>query len=406
MSCREDRRIRAEQALLGAVLSDPAGQAYLLDLVEPRDMGRPYHGQVLVAMQRLRGRGVVPGPLAVYEEIKKDPDLPRIVSHDGVLIASLMEAAPRSNHGSAYAAMVVGSGIRQRIALVGSRMAQAADGQDLDTAFAMVAQAREELDRCRARWEALPEPMRRELPVPARDPSGNAELRRSVTAARDEIRRLRWEMLAGTGHGLEDRLASIAQRIADVAMASTDLRARQEQARAASEARPSGADADEAGARALRDLADDPSKISTVRGWLRPAHFARAEHGELYAVMRDMADAGHPVDPVTVSWEAARRGIDADAEGLAGGMGPLAVASAREVHRRGLLAEVARAGQDIQAGAEDARSAPGKFLRSASDRLRRLDRDLHPRECRPGDWRLYGWQPAAGPAAEAEAGAA
>ena len=406
MSSRESRRVRAEQALLGAVLSDPAGQAHLLDLVDPEDMARPYHGQVLVAMQRLRGRGVVPGPLAVYEEVKKNPDLPRIVSHDGVLLVSLMEAAPRSDHGPAYAAIVVGSGIQQRIALVGSRMAQAADGQDMDCALAMAAQAGQELDRCPARWEALPEPMRWELPVPARDLHENTELRRSVTAARGEIRRLREEMLAGTRQGLEDRLAAIAQRIADVATATTDLRARQEQALAASTARPSGADAEEAGARALRDLAADPSKISAVRVWLRPAHFARVEHAELYAVMRDMADAGQPVDPVTVSWEAARRGVETDADGLVGGMGPLAVASAREVHRRGLLAQIGWAGQDIQASADDERSAPGQFLRSAGDRLRRLDRDLYPRECRTGDRRLHGWQPAAEPAAEAEAGAA
>src|SRR5712692_8419835 len=117
MSSGEGLRIRAEQALLGAVLADPAGQAHLLDLVRPDDMSRPYHGQVLAAMQRLRGSGTTPGPLAVYEEIKKDPDLRPSLSHDGVLLAGLMEAAPRSRHAPAYAAMVVGCGIRQRIAL-------------------------------------------------------------------------------------------------------------------------------------------------------------------------------------------------------------------------------------------------------------------------------------------------
>ena len=98
--------IRAEQALLGAVMSDPAGQAHVLDLVDPDDMTRPYHGQVLAAMQRLRGSGTAPGPLAVYAEIKRDPDLPRSVSHDGVLLAGLMDAAPRPGHAPAYAAIV------------------------------------------------------------------------------------------------------------------------------------------------------------------------------------------------------------------------------------------------------------------------------------------------------------
>jgi replicative DNA helicase len=397
----EGPRIRAEQALLGAVLSDPDGQAHLLDLMNPDDMARPYHGQVLAVMQRLRSSGAVPGPLAVYEEIKKDPDLPRVVSHDGVLLASLMEAAPRTDHAPAYAAMVAGSGIRQRIALAASRMTQAADGQDLDAALAMTAQARQEIGRCRARWEALPEPMRRELPVLARARRGHAEMTRSMTAIRDEIRRLRQDLLAGTRQGIEERLASIAQQVADMAAASADLQERHAQARAAEEARPGGRDAEEAGARALRDLAAGPSKISAVRGWLRPAHFARHSHGELYAVMRDLADAGQPVDPVTVSWEASRRGIKADAADLADGMGPLAVASAREVQRHGLLAQVARAGRDIQASADDEGSATGLLLRAAHDRLRRLDGDrlAHERQ-------VYGQRPAAEPAAEAEAGAA
>src|SRR5712691_397355 len=137
--------IRAEQALLGAVMSDPAGQAHLLDLVRPDDMNRPYHGQVLAAMQRLRGSGMAAGPLAVYEEIKKDPDLPRSLSHDGVLLAGLMEAAPRTGHAPAYAAMVVGCGIRQRIALAAARMTQAAESQDLEAALDVAARATQEL---------------------------------------------------------------------------------------------------------------------------------------------------------------------------------------------------------------------------------------------------------------------
>jgi hypothetical protein len=227
-----------------------------------------------------------------------------------------------------------------------------------------------------------------------------------MTALRDEIRRLRQELLGGTRHGLEEKLTSIAQQVADIAAASAHLRERQAGVRAAGEARPSGADAADAGARALRDLAADPSQIGVVRGWLRPGHFAQAEHGELYAVMLDMTAAGQPVDPVTVSWEASRRGIEADAADLADGMGTLAVASAWEVHRHGLLAQVARAGRDIQASADDDGSGTGPLLRSASDRLRRLDRDRYPRECHPRDQQSYSRQPTAEPAAEAEAGAA
>jgi len=185
------RHVRAEQALLGAVLSDPAGEGSVLDLVQSGDMHRPWHGQVLAAMQHLRGRGVPPVPLEVYDELRKDPDLPRPVSHDAVPLASLMEAAPHPRHAPAYAAMVVDGGIRQRIGLAGSRMAQAGGdpGADLDAAFSVVGQARRELDACRARWEALPGPVRRELPAPHRDDGEYAEAVRRAKAVRDEIGR-------------------------------------------------------------------------------------------------------------------------------------------------------------------------------------------------------------------------
>ena len=115
--------IRAEQAMLGAVLSDPAGQQHILDLVEPADMRRPWHGQVLAAMERLRQREVAPGPLEVYRELQNDPDLPSGIARNGVLLADLMEAAPRTMHAGAYAAMVIEGGIRQRMGLAAGRRA-------------------------------------------------------------------------------------------------------------------------------------------------------------------------------------------------------------------------------------------------------------------------------------------
>jgi DnaB-like helicase N terminal domain len=326
------RRVRAEQALLGAVLSDPAGQQDVLDLVRRGDMHRPWHGQVLAAMRRLRGRGVPPGPLEVYEELKTDPDLPRPVSHDAVPLASLMEAAPRAGHAPAYAAMVIDGGIRQRIALAGSRMAQAGGDPDadLDAAFSVVGQARRELDACRARWEALPEPVRRDLPAPHRDDGEYAEAARRARAVRDEIGRLRTDLWTESSAAVEERLASIAQLLAETAAASASQRERLAQRRASREARPQGPEAEAAGAAALHDLCADPSQLASVRGWLQPGHFALPEHGELYAAIKDMHAAGRPVDPVTVSWEASRRGVQVDAADLAGGTGVFAWSNARK----------------------------------------------------------------------------
>ena len=107
--------------------------------------------------------------------------------------------------------------------------------------------------------------------------------------------------------------------------------------------------------------------------------------------MRDLAGAGQPVDPVILSWAASRRGIEADAADLAGGMAPFAVANAREVHRRGLLAQIARAGQGIRATAEDQRSAPVPVLRVAGERLRSIELDR-----RPGAWKPVGSSSRAG----------
>jgi hypothetical protein len=350
--------IRAEQALLGSVLADPRGQAWLLDVVNADDMARPYHGQVLAAMNRVRGRGAAPDLMAVRGELAKDPDLPRLISHDGVLLADLMEAAPRSDHGPAYAAMVITTGIRRRVELAASRMRQAAESTEASAALRMARQARSELDRCRVRWEALPEPMRREVPLSPgrREP---ADMTARLATVRDEIRGLRHDLGVGASQQLAGRLASIARQVADVAAASAGQRERQAGDRLADP------EAEEAGLRVLRDLAGAPSEIAAVRVWLRPEHFTRASHGELFTVMVAMADAGKPVDPVTVTWEAARRGVVADAADLAGGTGPFAVASAREVRRHGALAQVARLAREIEATAADPASSPALLWRAA-----------------------------------------
>ena len=180
--------------------------------------------------------------------------------------------------------------------------------------------------------------------------------------------------------------------VVDLAESGSGLRCRQARAGAAAGACTGPADADEAGARVLRDLLAGSSQISAVSAWLRPEDFSRAGHDELYKIMRDLADAGQPADPVTVSWAASHRGIEAAAADLTGGLAPFAVANAREVHRRGLLAQIARAGQDIQATAEDQRSAPGLILLVGDERLRSIELDR-----RPSAWQPVGSASRAGP---------
>jgi replicative DNA helicase len=110
-----------------------------------------------------------------------------------------------------------------------------------------------------------------------------------------------------------------------------------------------------------------------VRTWLHPGHFARPAHGDLYTVMCDLQAAGKPIDPVTVSWEASCRGLHADAADLADGTGIFAIASARQVHHLGLLAQASHIGQQIQADSTDPATSATQIMQSATDRLHRLN---------------------------------
>jgi replicative DNA helicase len=175
--------VRAEQAMLGAVLADPAAQHHVLDLVDPDDFQRPWHVQVLAAMRRVQKGGRLPGPAEVYAELRCDPDLPRSVSADAVPLADLMDASPRTGHALAYAAIVMESSIRRRLELAGSRLAQATESGDWDAALRQCAQARRELRLCHARWLAIPEPFRGEFSL-APSGLGDADMARRAEPVR------------------------------------------------------------------------------------------------------------------------------------------------------------------------------------------------------------------------------
>ena len=206
-------------------------------------------------------------------------------------------------------------------------MVQASETGELEAARRVAAQAHKEVDACTARWLALPAPLRREL-------------RRETIAT-------------ATTPGSQRAGAEFP--------------------------RPGGEEAATAGGAAVRDLAAAPVRLAAVRAWLRPEHFARPHDGALYGVMRDMDAAGMPVDPVTVTWEAARQGVHAEPGSLTGGMGPFAETSAREVYRHAQLAFVTQTGRDIQDAASSPRSSPRQLLRMAGDRLRTLETQAAPR---------------------------
>ncbi len=323
----ERYRVWAERALLGAVLLDPAGQQQALDLVRPDDMRLPWQAQVLEAMQRVRARGALPGPMEVYRELQHDPDLPPSVARDAMPVVNLMEAAPQAQHALAYAVMVAEGGIRQHMDETGTRMLQASVTGNTETVLRLTAEGIRDVNGCRARWLALPGHLRRDILQPP----------------------------GRTGHVQHRQMSNRGEPV-----------------------RPRGPAAVAAGDRALHDLAAAPGWLTQVGQSLRPEHFARPEQGGLYTVMQDMAAGGRPVDPVTICWEAARRGLRAEPRSLEGGIGPFAVASAREVHRLGVLAQTAHAGRAIKAGAADLACCPDEMLQSAGERLRALEAELQP----------------------------
>jgi hypothetical protein len=380
-----DAAIHAERALLGAMLTDLGAQRESLRMLSPEDFYRPWHGQVFAAMQRIGARGGSCGPVEVYAELKRDPDLPRSVSHDAVPLAGLLHATPGSSHAPAYAGIVIGAAVRRELVLGGGRVRQAAevsrepvDDRALEAARSMVTRVRRDIATCRRRWERLPASVRRELPAGPRDAGVNAEIAWRAGRVREELARLGQELWAEDSTRLAERLAWIAGQLAGEAA---------QQARplaldaAAVAGRPEGAAAAAAGRAALCDLIADPGYVNNVAGWLEPGHFADPGHGVIYQAIVDMRRGQMPVDPVTVSWEASRRGLAVEPAELAGGCGAFAAGSTVQVYRRAVLARVQHAGLEIQAGAGDARLPVAGVLQLAGEKVAVADRDLAPGRC-------------------------
>lgn len=382
---RDDDTIRAEQALLGAVLHDPAAHGRALGYVEAGDFTRPWHGQVHAAMRRIQARGQLPGPHQVRAELRNDPDIPGHVHGQAWLITDLIHECPQPRHAPAYAGLVAESGIRRALSQAGGRMRQAAGRGSLDSALAAAARARADLERSRERWAALPPGARTEIPGPGRDERDAAAIARQAQAVRDDITRLRENLWAEPQHSIEERLAGVAHQLAEVAAAQAGRRERQAARQAARQARPAGPAGEQASRQCLKDFAARPEALDQACSWLRPEHFATPAQGETYAVMQDMRAAGKPVDPVTASREATRRGVQAD---LADGTPAQAEASARDLHTHATTARISRAGQDIQASAADDAEPLTSVFRSADRSLRQVDAEAqvareHEPDCTP-----------------------
>lgn len=380
MNARFEASVRAEQALLGAVLTDPAGTRHLLALFGPDDMFRPYHAQVAAAMRRLHERGEDPGPREVRTELARDPDIREQVALDGTLLHTLMAATPVPAHPERYAAIVVESSLRRRITELGTRLTQqTAHGASVEAALEASAQARQRLQNMQARWRVLPAQMQQSLRIPTRHAGIYEEIRCRLQDISAKLASLRQSLPLATPETLAEQIAQVANGLADAAARSATIHEREAGLAGSAHSRPSGAGAEAAAARALRDLAASPSQIKHVSRWLAPEHFASAPLGDLYQIMRELSAKGMPCDSLLTAWEATRRGVamtpQAIAEALDGGTPGGGIYSARQAHQHAVLARVARAGTGIVAAASDpANPMPAVFL-AARAHLRALDRE-------------------------------
>ena len=256
------------------------------------------------------------------------------------------------------------------------------DDRALEAARSVVTRVRRDAGACRRRWERLPGSVRRELPAGPRDGGADAEVAWRAGRVRDELARLRQDLWAEDSARLAERLAWIAGQLADSAAerAGPDTRDAP-----AVPGRPEGPAAAAAGRAALCDLIADPSYVDNVAGWLEAGHFAEPDHGAIYQAVVDLRRGQMPVDPVTVSWEASRRGLAVEPAELAGGCGAFAAGSTVQVYRRAVLARVEHAGLEIQACCGDARLPVASVLQLAGEKLAAADRDLVPERCQaPG----------------------
>ncbi|MFI0942778.1 DnaB-like helicase N-terminal domain-containing protein [Streptomyces sp. NPDC021020] len=316
--------LQAEQAVLGAVLLDPA-QLDHLGWLEPTHFYRPAHQALFAALRRLRSAGQPASaadgtvPLtwltdAVAEASKHVRGVTAVYAH------TLVSACPRPAHAAVYGRMVLEGAIHRTVTEHAVRLHQlaradqvcggtAATLHQVDTLAAVL------VDLTR-RWGTEPRPAAPTVLSPA----GTAPQAGAAPVADDE--RLLLAALVSTSSGMDE-----------------------------------------------------------VDGWLRPQDFAVPAHAQLYRCLSALHHRGEPVDRLTLLWEAQRRGLLADGTvtgeeiaAIGDGVGPGGAQWLGEQVTRGALlrtaAASARAIRDL--AATDA-LPPGQLINQALGALGAVD---------------------------------
>ncbi|MFF3750549.1 DnaB-like helicase N-terminal domain-containing protein [Streptomyces sp. NPDC002018] len=320
--------LRAEQAVLGAVLLDP-DQLGRLGWLAPEHFSRPVHRALFTTMRTLhtnahpavstKAKAVVPLSWVtdtVAEASRHVRGLTAPYAH------ALIAACPRSGNAPLYGRMVLEGAIHRTVTEHAVRLHQAARADalrgDVEGALHQADVLAGVLGDLARRWGTEPRPQ-----APTTPPA---------TAAAEPA-------LAGTDDAVEDERFLLAV------------------------------------------LTERSGAMDEVVGWLRPVDFADPAHAHLYQCLGALHHRGEPIDRMTLLWEAQRRGLLADgtltAEQLAGICDGVGAGSAEwlgeQVIRSSLTRTAAATARTVRALAEDETLAPGRLISHALYALGPLD---------------------------------
>ncbi|MEU0629153.1 DnaB-like helicase N-terminal domain-containing protein [Streptomyces sp. NPDC005989] len=318
--------LRAEQAALGAVLLDP-GQLSYLDWLSPDHFYRPVHRALFAALRKLRNDGhpaltaEKSVPLSWVTDAVAEAGL-HVRGLTAVYAHTLISACPRSAHAPVYGRMVLEGAIHRSIAAHAIRLHQAARADALQGGVEGSLDYADVLsgvlgDLAR-RWGTEPRPVAPATP-PATAPAVPPPVRADRTA--------------------EDERFLLAV------------------------------------------LTERPKAMDEVVGWLRPGDFAAPAHGQVYRCLAALHHRGEPTDPITLLWEAQRRGLLTDGTlsgdqltAICDGVG---AGSAEWLGEQVLRSSVARtaaaSARAVRALAENEALPPGQLINHALHALGPLD---------------------------------
>ncbi|WP_326765310.1 helicase DnaB [Streptomyces sp. NBC_01591] len=318
--------LRAEQAVLGAVLIDP-GQLTRLDWLAPDHFYRPVHQALFGALRTLRDDG--------HSALSDDGPVPlswvnNAVDEAGLHVRglttsyahTLISACPRFEHAPVYGRMVLEGAIHRTIAQHAIRLHQAARADavqgEVEGALRTADVLTGVLTDLARRWGTDPRPV-----APTTAPA-------AVTTVSPPVQ--------------SDQVAEDERFL-------------------------------------LAVLTEQPRAMDEVVDWLRPVDFADPAHGQVYRCLGALHHRGEPIDRITLLWEAQRRGLLAD--GTLSGEQLIAIGDGmlpgsaewfgHRVMRSSLTRTAAASARAVRALAEDEALGPGRLINHALHALGPLD---------------------------------